>query len=424
MEISLLEMQNRIRQLKMEKDACFELFSTYATVMVDTNEKMSKLMRERDNLKVNIDTNVKNIALKDKLIEKLNGEVETLESNLSLLKDKLKEMEETYSEEKDRLSEEIKNEFESEISRLENELAEEKERLEKEKAKDKPGMAELKEQIRKTQDLLEENTGKKKRSENSKILTQKEIYYLKHHLIELRKQQYYLMDSVVQTMPPPQNKAEYFSNIIDLQMNYKVYPRGTMRGENDIEFKTPRIERNYGGAATDIEKEISIKKENNKPYFNFLDKEHIYYLILNYWDIRAAIQEIPDSPLWNLLWTLDFYIEKANLNEQQTLIVRDKKLRLLNKEIAKDLMNELGIYHQENYISTIWNKITQQIADAAELNYDEWLSRNYDKCWKKCNTCGKELLRDPRNFVRKTKAPDGLTNKCKCCDRITRQGRK
>jgi len=296
--------------------------------------------------------------------------------------------------------------------------------IDKEKAKDIPGMAELWEQIRKTQDLLEENTGKKERSENSKILTQKEIYYLKHHLIELRKQQYYLMDSVVQTMPPPQNKAEYFSNIIDLQMNYKVYPRGTMRGENDIEFKTPRIERNYGGAATDIEKEISIKKENNKPYFNFLDKEHIYYLILNYWDIRAAIQEIPDSPLWNLLWTLDFYIEKANLNEQQTLIVRDKKLRLLNKEIAKDLMDELGIYHQENYISTIWNKITQQIADAAELNYDEWLSRNYDKCWKKCNTCGKELLRDPRNFVRKTKAPDGLTNKCKCCDRITRQGRK
>lgn len=296
--------------------------------------------------------------------------------------------------------------------------------IDKEKAKDIPGMAELWEQIRKTQDLLEENTGKKERSENSKILTQKEIYYLKHHLIELRKQQYYLMDSVVQTMPPPQNKAEYFSNIIDLQMNYKVYPRGTMRSENDIEFKTPRIERNYGGAATDIEKEISIKKENNKPYFNFLDKEHIYYLILNYWDIKAAIQEIPDSPLWNLLWTLDFYIEKANLNEQQALIVRDKKLRLLNKEIAKDLMDELGIYHQENYISTIWNKITQQIADAAELNYDEWLSRNYDKCWKKCNTCGRELLRDPRNFVRKTKAPDGLTNKCKCCDRITRQGRK
>jgi hypothetical protein len=54
---------------------------------------------------------------------------------------------------------------------------------------------------------------------------------------------------------------------------------------------------------------------------------------------------VPDSLLNNLLWTLDFYIEKANLSEQQALIVRDKKMRCPNKEIAKHLMDELGIYH-------------------------------------------------------------------------------
>lgn len=87
-------------------------------------------------------------------------------------------------------------------------------------------------------------------------------------------------------------------------------------------------------------------------------------------------------------------------------------------------MEELGIYHQENYISTIWNKITQQIADAAQLNYDEWLNKDYNKSWKICNTCGKELLRDPRNFVRKAKASDGLTSRCKCCDKAMRQANK
>ena len=86
-------------------------------------------------------------------------------------------------------------------------------------------------------------------------------------------------------------------------------------------------------------------------------------------------------------------------------------------------MEELGVYHQENYISTIWNKITQQIADAAQLNYDEWLSKDFDKAWKICNTCGKELLRDPRNFVRKTKSSDGLTNCCKICDKEKRKQR-
>lgn len=128
------------------------------------------------------------------------------------------------------------------------------------------------------------------------------------------------------------------------------------------------------------------------------------------------MEKVPDSPLHNLLWTLDYYIEKAELSEQQLLIIRDKKLRYPNKAIVEHLMDELGIYHQENYVSTIWNKTVSLIAAAAELNYDEFLCRNYDKAWKICNRCGKEYLRDTRYFVRKKKAADGLTNRCKKCD--------
>lgn len=285
--------------------------------------------------------------------------------------------------------------------------------LDKEKAKNIPGMEDLWEQIQKFQNLLE-----------NRELNSKQKYYIKHQLIDMRKQQYLLFDSVYPTLPPPQNKGQYYQSIQDSHLNYPVFPRGVMRVENDEDFKNPRIDRNDCGRAIDLDNKIQYYKDSGKPYFNFLDKEHIYQLILNYWDIKIAIENIPDSPLWNLLWTLDFYIEKANLNEQQQLIVRDKKLRLLNREISNDLQKELGIYHQENYVSTIWNKITQLIADAAELNYDEWISKDYDKAWKKCNTCGKELLRDPRNFVRKSKTKDGLTNTCKCCDREKRRARK
>lgn len=293
--------------------------------------------------------------------------------------------------------------------------------IDKEKVKDVPGMKELWEQIDKVQQTLDENTGKKERTKNSKILNTKQIYYLKHHLIELRRQQYYLMDSVYQTLPPPQNKGQYYTNIADTQMNYLVFPRGVIKKERDIAFMEPRTDK-INRSFSNEEKLEELKKEN-KPFFNFLDKEHIYQLILFYWDIKGAVEKIPDSPLHNLLWTLDFYIEKANLNEQQRLIVEDKKMRFLNKDIAKHLMDKLGVYHQENYISTIWNKITQQIADAAQLNYDEWLCKDYDKAWKICNTCGKELLRDPRNFVRKAKASDGLTSCCKMCDKERRKRR-
>lgn len=293
--------------------------------------------------------------------------------------------------------------------------------IDKEKAKDIPGMRELWEQIEEAQKTLDENTGKKERTENSKILNTKQIYYLKHHLIELKRQQYYLMDSVFHTLPPPQNKSQYYEDIPNTQMNYPIFPRGVMRQEDDPLFINPRLDKKTKSKSTDYI--LENFKNTDKPFFNFLDKEHIYQLILFYYDIKGAVENIPDSPLHNLLWTLDFYIEKANLSEQQKLIVRDKKLRILNRDIAKHLMEELGIYHQENYISTIWNKITQQIADAAQLNYDEWLSKDFDKAWKICNACGKELLRDPRNFVRKTKSADGLTNCCKICDKEKRRQR-
>jgi hypothetical protein len=96
--------------------------------------------------------------------------------------------------------------------------------------------------------------------------------------------------------------------------------------------------------------------------------------------------------------------------------VAAKKEGLLNKEICDLLMEKMGIYHQENYISTIWNKVCGLIAAAADLNYDEWCCKDYKAAWKKCNCCGRLMLRDPRNFVRKAKALDGLTNRCKKCD--------
>ena len=74
---------------------------------------------------------------------------------------------------------------------------------------------------------------------------------------------------------------------------------------------------------------------------------------------------------------MDFYIEKARLSPQQLLIVNDKKFRLSNKEIQLHLEEELGIKHRENYISTIWNKAIKLIVEAVELNYDEFLCKDY-----------------------------------------------
>lgn len=295
--------------------------------------------------------------------------------------------------------------------------------IDREQCKDIPGMKELWEQIDQLDRKIKLAQGKVEPEEGETIpqYDSKQLYHLTHQLIDLRKEQYLLKDTAFPEMPAAKNYGSFYSNPIDLQMNYPVFPCGIMNSENDDNFIHP-FNSNINFAAKDIEKEIEKLKQEGKPYFSFLDKEHIYQLCLSYYEIKDYAELFPDSPLSGLLWTLDYYIEKANLSDQQKLIVEGKKKRLLNKEICEQLMSQLGIYHQENYVSTIWNKACQLIADAADLNFDEWCCKDYGKAWKKCNCCGETLLRDPRNFVRKAKASDGLTNRCKRCDQKKRRG--
>lgn len=293
--------------------------------------------------------------------------------------------------------------------------------IDKEKAKNIPDMQNLWKTIEEQEKLLDSLKSKQLPTPQDK----KKIYYLTHQLISLKTQQYYIMDAYFPTLAAKKNKAEYYGSIADYQMNYPILPRGIMGSPNDTDFMFPRTakDKKYETKIYSDE-EIENMQRNKIPHFNFCNIEHLYQLIQHYEEIEDYIQKIPDSPLHGLLWTLDFYIEKANLTEQQHLIVECKKHRMPNRQIRQKLIDDLGLTHQENYISTIWNKAVKLISEAVILNYDEFLCRNYDKAWKKCCKCGKELLRDARCYVRKSKSADGLTTRCKQCDKKMRQKNK
>ncbi len=293
--------------------------------------------------------------------------------------------------------------------------------IDKEKVKDIPGMVELWEEIDKLDQFIQIQEGKVKPESPVKKVDSKTLYTLKHTLIDLRRQQYILKDSQFPEIQPRKNYSQFYSNSADYQVNYQVFPIGVMKDEHDIRFTEPWRD-NSSTAVRNIEEEIKQLNKEGKFYFNFLDKNHIYQLCLYYYEVKDLARKHPDSLLNNLLLTLDFYIDKAHLSPQQRLILEDKKRRMKNEEISIHLFEELGIHHQENYISTIWNKTCKLVAAAANLHYDEWLARNYDKAWKICGCCGKKLLRDTRNFVRKNNSYDGLTLRCKQCDKKKRLG--
>lgn len=295
--------------------------------------------------------------------------------------------------------------------------------IDKERAVKIPGMVELWKDIDRFDLILKQNQGKVPKDKNTPELTQRELYFLNHYLIELRTQQYYLWDSYYPTMGKSQNKAEFKPYPTDSHLSFKIFPRGLMRFEKDDWFTQPYLQpKEFDLWELGTDEEIEDLRRRHKRYIDFRDENHLYYLIQFYTDLQDFVKDYPDSIIHNLLWTLDFYIGKAKLSEQQEFIVNCKKCRFSNKEIAWALERELGISHQENYISTIWTKAVKLIQEAVELNFDEFICRNYEKAWKKCNRCGKILLRDKRNFVKKDNSADGMTNRCKMCDKCLRLG--
>ena len=272
--------------------------------------------------------------------------------------------------------------------------------IDKEKVKDIPGMKELWETIAGYERLLENPN-----------LTSKEQYLLRHQLIQIKRQQYYLVDSVSSPVQSKKTPSLYFKPESDNHLNYTVLPRGVMSSPNDFDFTHPRAD----------PKPVSVPKETKKS-FDFLNYMHVQQLIINYEDLSDYISTIPDSPLHNLLWTLDFYIKKATLTPQQRFIVNCKKKRMSIHDIQILLEKELGISHRENYISTIYIQSVKKICSAASLNFDEWLCKDYDRAWKVCSCCGDEKLLDGRNFMRKSKSPDGFTTRCKSCYHKSRKG--
>lgn len=159
---------------------------------------------------------------------------------------------------------------------------------------------------------------------------------------------------------------------------------------------------------------------------DFTNPRHVYELLEHYEEFQCAATVQPLDGMWtSIIKTLDYYIDRALLKEQHRIILELKKRKVSNRAITTYLNKKLGLTHTENYISTLWtHKICEEIAAAAKNHYDEFIARDDDNAWKKCNTCGELKFLSGRFFVKKARSKDGFSNRCKCCDKIERIERK
>ena len=261
--------------------------------------------------------------------------------------------------------------------------------------------------------------------EKATHLNQFQYLKLRHLLVELRRQQFTLRDSY--TAPIHQRNFIFYSppgEKEELGETIPIFPVGT----NTKDYRSSLIFFDWEefSPSTYTEKDLrllegflqELYQERRTDFsFDFRNLEHVYNLILNYEELAAAAKE-GDTSFEGILRALDFYQEMARLTPTQERIVELKKKGLKNREVADIVNVEYKKAYTVNYISTIFRqKIIKKINEAAELHLEIIENLPFPENFKRCSCCGKSLLRDARNFIRKSRTSDGFAARCKICDK-------
>lgn len=259
--------------------------------------------------------------------------------------------------------------------------------------------------------------------------------YLKqrHLIVELRREQFTLRDTYIDRHTrhtPPEPELEIVNPDFDAEI--PVFPLGLRAGpigallfkeEQDLNPKT------YN--ESDLRRISTFywdKTSSARPviYFDFANLEHVYELFGQLNELEESLDTLPvDSTLRQLIDTLKYYIDLTDLTEAQREILDLKINKIKNQDIAETINKKHNKSYTANYISTIFRqKIIPRINATAAFHAKIIENLSFEENFKRCNGCGKLLLLDAENFVRKSRSKDGFSTRCKICDRNDRQRKK
>lgn len=287
------------------------------------------------------------------------------------------------------------------------------------------------------EELLSQFTEEEQNKLRLRALGLNQYNYLKmrHLLVELRRQQFTIKDGYSSNLQRDLSCRGHTDNAPadtpSFGTEINVYPLGMINEQTigKLIFKpfNELIPQNFDACDLEIiSKHLWKKRDKEKYYFDFTNLEHVYNLFLMYFDVEeSVVEDRVDKSANCLLNTLFYYMDRAELTEIQKEILNLKVNGFKNQEIAEKVNAKFGSSYSSNYISTIFRqKIIKQINEAAKYHRHILENIFFPEEFKKCICCGKVLLRDPKNFVRKSRAKDGFVNKCKRCDKRGREIKK
>ena len=258
--------------------------------------------------------------------------------------------------------------------------------------------------------------------------------YLKkrHELVELRREQYTLRDaySEVRQVNGTSNAA-VLEREPSIDCDVIVRPLGLAQGTVTHLMFRP-WDQLVPGKHTEAElQQISdyywAKKNEqagpNQLVIDFTNPDHVFGLLDQLEAMSDAADVVPiESTLPQLLATLKFYIEMAELSGVHKDILDLKLQKTRNADIASIINKKWGKSYNVNYISTIFRqRIIPRITAAAAYHVKLIENIYFEDEFKTCLGCGRVLLKDPDNFTRRGRSKDGYSGHCKACERAARK---
>lgn len=271
-------------------------------------------------------------------------------------------------------------------------------------------------------------------------LTQQKYLKKRHLLVELRREQFAIKDTYSFLIERKTNEFYSEPQTSFLDTDISVLPYGLI-GSTPLSKKLfgpteptePAKSHRFPNPSDFTPEELSAiskliwePKKITLKFFDFRELEHLYNIFLLLEEFEDKSLDVPgESTLPQFLYTLDYYVTRADLPQIQKDILQLKIQKKKNQDIADQINSTYGKTYNANYISTIFKqKILKQIAATASKHQEVVENLFFPENFKQCKECGEILLLNADNFIRKAKSKDGFSARCKKCDKVQRLRRK
>lgn len=247
------------------------------------------------------------------------------------------------------------------------------------------------------------------------------LYLVRHYLIQLRSQQYFLYETTYPTLPTARRSSCTYDYDYDAPTGYWLKPADWLyRRRNPHPFDMPQPP--LGRVPADEQGRIFWRVADHT--IDYENPRHIYALIKHYASLLHHSYTKLNSNTRCLCWDLERYVSMAHFSELETIVLWDTVAHRDMFVVMKEL-KEFGYDVSPTQVSNLARRIIpKKIAAIAKRERIFSEAARGLVPTQQCRACRQVLPLDPLFYTRDRSRSSGFGTVCKECGRKTYDLRK